>query len=249
MTKFLTSALTILFVFCSFLGKADLPYSSLIINSPTYSNTVNNAGDIRSVTYEIPIEISMRGFGKFLPATVSSKVIESAFIFAFQNANDPSYDTILTDVTTALSSTDAQIYFDQFVLDNWTTKHFNLKVTLNSSKVNAYYRIHIKSINLSSSFYKFDTVTDFRLINATKGSTGIIAANEKNFQFYPSPVTDKLNIETSLNITEVKIINLNGKTVFEGNEKEIDVMSLPKGIYILQIKSEDTMLTKKFVKN
>lgn len=255
MKNFLSFSATIFFVCLSFLGKADLPYKNLKMGTPMYSNTTNTSGAVTSITFTIPVEISMTDIARFIPQVLNNKW-ESAFSFAFQNASDPYKDIVPQEVTTALS-TDATPYLDSYVLNAWTTFHFTLKITLNTSPTTAYYRVHLKSMNLFGSSpinnsgsgvsYQFDETTDFQLINA-KSTTGIETTTEKNFQFYPNPVVSELRIETSLNVSEVRILDLSGKVIFVGKEKEINVDYLPKGIYSIQIKNEGAILTKRFVK-
>ncbi|PCJ00449.1 MAG: hypothetical protein COB15_02775 [Flavobacteriales bacterium] len=72
-----------------------------------------------------------------------------------------------------------------------------------------------------------------------------------NISLYPNPSSNQLTIISSqLNIDEISIINITGKTIktITNNSNLINVSDLSKGIYFLQIKSNDRVITKKFIK-
>ncbi len=73
---------------------------------------------------------------------------------------------------------------------------------------------------------------------------------------YPNPVVDKLNIQLSkqLKNAEVKVFNQMGQIVYGQkfdsmkNKESIDFKSLPTGVYMVYIKSEEGLITKKVIK-
>ena len=67
---------------------------------------------------------------------------------------------------------------------------------------------------------------------------------------YPNPTKDILSIETNLSLTEISILNLNGRliyTSFEHKDK-IDISHLPSGIYFIKVISDKGVFTKKVIK-
>lgn len=73
----------------------------------------------------------------------------------------------------------------------------------------------------------------------------------KKFTMYPNPVEDVLNIiNTNLQIEHLKVIDSNGRIVFEKfqNLDYIDVSSLQSGIYLIQIKTNLGSISKKIIK-
>lgn len=72
---------------------------------------------------------------------------------------------------------------------------------------------------------------------------------------YPNPATTVLNIEnaSTLTIDAVSIYSINGSLLREINNqqnlKTISVADLASGIYFVKIKSNDKVITKKFIKN
>jgi len=66
---------------------------------------------------------------------------------------------------------------------------------------------------------------------------------------YPNPVRDILNIQTDEAISGIEIFDLLGKKVFEENDtKNIDVLGLQKGVYVLKVNIDKGILIKKFIK-
>ncbi|MGH1518220.1 BspA family leucine-rich repeat surface protein [Chryseobacterium sp. JK1] len=67
---------------------------------------------------------------------------------------------------------------------------------------------------------------------------------------YPNPAVDDIHIEGLNDIKSYKIYDAGGRLVLEGNPNKdmINVGSLPKGNYILQLILKDTTLSSKFIK-
>ncbi|GEM_PF-5543431 len=69
----------------------------------------------------------------------------------------------------------------------------------------------------------------------------------------PNPTSDFLTIQSKSNINRIEIYNSIGQKVLlrdlKNSSKKIDVSSLSKGNYIIQITTEGENLTKKFIKN
>jgi hypothetical protein len=71
--------------------------------------------------------------------------------------------------------------------------------------------------------------------------------NNSSVNIYPNPATDIINIDV-LKVTSVSIMDLNGKLILRSNQKQIDVSSLAKGIYSVEIISGNNKVVKKLVK-
>ncbi len=71
---------------------------------------------------------------------------------------------------------------------------------------------------------------------------------------YPNPTTGKFSVTFSraLNLAEVSITDLNGKTLntFKGNGHKIDfdLSILPSGVYFIKVKDGSSVISKKVVK-
>ena len=83
-------------------------------------------------------------------------------------------------------------------------------------------------------------------------SLGVGSFDTADFQTYPNPVVDILNISYNKNITNVSVFNLLGQEVFSKtsttNISQIDLSNLSKGAYMVKVASEDLVKTIKIVK-
>lgn len=99
----------------------------------SYSRTTNTSGEVTSVTYYIPIRISSFGTTLYLGQSLqlaSAVSGTNAFALVFQNSNSPTVDDVSSIASTSISSSDAAIDGNGFRLDDGTTKHFKIVVTL-----------------------------------------------------------------------------------------------------------------------
>ena len=65
---------------------------------------------------------------------------------------------------------------------------------------------------------------------------------------YPNPATDYLFIKSDLNYRST-LYNVAGQRVLESSSKELNLIDLPSGVYLLQLKSEtNTISTFKIIK-
>ena len=73
--------------------------------------------------------------------------------------------------------------------------------------------------------------------------------DKKRTYVYPNPATDKLHIHTGINMDEVKILDITGKTIHLAypyrRECMLNVSKLPGGIYFVRI---DTGAITRFIK-
>ena len=69
------------------------------------------------------------------------------------------------------------------------------------------------------------------------------------FNIYPNPVNDKLYIETEVEIEEVSIFDVYGRQqVNMTTGQQVDVANLNSGVYFVMIKTNEGVVTKRFVK-
>ena len=71
-----------------------------------------------------------------------------------------------------------------------------------------------------------------------------------SFRLYPNPVNDKLYIETEVEIEEVVVYDVYGRQqlVVSGQQSAVSVANLNSGVYFIMIKTNDGIMTKRFVK-
>ena len=88
--------------------------------------------------------------------------------------------------------------------------------------------------------------------NSVEGLCDVDAklVNDKSFLIYPNPVKDVLNIEADERIEEISIYNLTGALIYENAliNNNINVSDLTEGVYIIKVKTETSVLIKRFIK-
>lgn len=88
----------------------------------------------------------------------------------------------------------------------------------------------------------------FTPTEATNNTLGIASAHKKNFKIYPNPATDLIQIDSNENIKEVNIYSVSGQKVLDSQGKKINVQSLEKGIYFVEIKTDHQTIIQKLIK-
>ncbi|MES2862879.1 MAG: T9SS type A sorting domain-containing protein [Bacteroidota bacterium] len=69
-----------------------------------------------------------------------------------------------------------------------------------------------------------------------------------NFQVFPNPVNDILNIETTLDLQSVEIYSIQGQKVLFSQQKQVNVSDLSAGIYFVRIQDEkNNIATKRII--
>jgi hypothetical protein len=86
--------------------------------------------------------------------------------------------------------------------------------------------------------------------NACSSTVGISEHGLSNFNIYPKPTLNQLNIETELVINKVRIFDIRGKTIRKINQSTniVDVTDFPSGIYFIKVSTAENNITKMFMK-
>jgi len=118
-----------------------------------------------------------------------------------------------------------------------------------------------ENYNLAESFYMAGRTLSWQkvVIGDPKSSVFIDntaeLSNENSafFQIFPNPFLEKITLKSSENLNSIKIIDLNGVIVFDfldlqSNEESIDLSSLKKGTYLIQVISENKVFQKMILK-
>ena len=78
---------------------------------------------------------------------------------------------------------------------------------------------------------------------------GINDVAEVNFNVYPNPAADRLNINCNEAVREVSVIDMAGRTVINaGSEHTLNVSGLAAGVYVVRVATENGIGMQKFVK-
>lgn len=105
-----------------------------------------------------------------------------------------------------------------------------------------------------SLYWDLSSINTDGTIKVTDTPTGVNDKKITEIRVYPNPVKDLLNIENSnyLSGYRIKITDLTGLVLFINDMKnfdtKIDFSSLPKGIYIVNIYSDNDSIVKKVIK-
>jgi hypothetical protein len=66
---------------------------------------------------------------------------------------------------------------------------------------------------------------------------------------YPNPVVDILNIDITAEIKSIDIFNIQGQKVLSATQKQINLLDLASGMYLIRIQDAENAITvKKFMK-
>lgn len=95
----------------------------------------------------------------------------------------------------------------------------------------------------------------FMLDDVKITATGVLATNEtskanaKTTNIYPNPTKGEINIKTDKKIKSSAVLDFSGKSVLKSTSDKVDISSLPKGTYLVQVEFADgTTTTEKVIK-
>jgi hypothetical protein len=130
---------------------------------------------------------------------------------------------------------------DHYILDQWTD--FNLSGLDGSS----YFTFGFTSSDVGQ--WGINTPLYFAMDNLQyQAADASLAENEINFSVYPNPTSDKLTINSDAGL--IKLTDLNGKVILTKEHKTIstiNVNGLPEGLYLIHLKTDSQITTKKVV--
>jgi hypothetical protein len=87
-------------------------------------------------------------------------------------------------------------------------------------------------------------------VNSTASTLATAEVKKLEFGIYPNPVTDILTIKTQEKIQNVSIYDASGRAVnAQLNNGQINVSTLPKGVYILKAVTDKAVYQQKLIKN
>lgn len=78
---------------------------------------------------------------------------------------------------------------------------------------------------------------------------GINEIASSQFDVYPNPTSDYLKIDSELELESVRVFNIQGVLIYQGESTLIDVADWTSATYIVEVTTEDKILRKQFVKN
>jgi hypothetical protein len=96
---------------------------------------------------------------------------------------------------------------------------------------------------------RFDNVT----LKGVPNNLSLPSNSEMNYQVFPNPFTNNVQVVTSEEMIELTVYDMVGKKVWHRtnvnqNSELIDLTNLNTGVYLLKIKTPNSMITHKLVK-
>jgi len=140
-------------------------------------------------------------------------------------------------------------------------KWYNVKVEVSENNIKYYFnntliatvnnftKINLEGMNFLHDNYGGDAYYDNIVYNSD--NLAVNDVKKENIKLYPNPVKDilKINIPNNENISELNIYNVAGQKVKTSNQSDINVESLSKGVYLIDIKTDkNKTYNSKFIK-
>jgi bacillolysin len=131
---------------------------------------------------------------------------------------------------------------------------FTIPTTAISGATRMRISMRYNAIPTSCGSFTYGQVEDYTInvgTTAIATLTDIGSSEEFNFNLYPSPVEEILNISVAENSkANYKIYNLVGQEMKSGNlsQNTVNVASFEKGVYIFEVNDGEKTITKKFIK-
>jgi hypothetical protein len=130
---------------------------------------------------------------------------------------------------------------DHYILDQWT--EFNLSFLDGSSYITfGFVSSDVGQWGINTPLYFAMDNLEYQAADAS------LVENEINFSVYPNPVNEELTVNSNAGI--IKLTDLNGKVVLTKQHKSIstvDVSTLPKGLYLIHLQTDNQITSKKIV--
>ncbi|WP_300675520.1 T9SS type A sorting domain-containing protein [Soonwooa sp.] len=141
-------------------------------------------------------------------------------------------------------------------------KWYNMKIHITTDKITYYLddikifenpnesKVNLIGMNFLHNNYAGDAYYDNIKINEKNLAT-YEAQLSKSLKIYPNPAKDTVSIDSKEAVESYNIFNMAGQKLLSGNSaKDINIQSLTKGNYILQVKTKDNKTqSTKLVKN
>lgn len=99
---------------------------------------------------------------------------------------------------------------------------------------------------------KVETTTALRIDNIafSKNNLAVNDSSKNSVRIYPNPVVDYLTVKTDAVIKAVHIYSFDGKLLrrTEGSSSKIDFRSFPKGSYLINVQTDQSVISQKIIK-
>ncbi len=94
--------------------------------------------------------------------------------------------------------------------------------------------------------------TEIKALYDLSGSLVVNKFDNKAFAYYPNPVSDELNLSYSYGLTSVKVTDIMGRQLYfkklNENAVKVDMSGMSKGVYFVEVTSNNSSKTIKVIK-
>ncbi|MEP3837438.1 MAG: T9SS type A sorting domain-containing protein [Algibacter sp.] len=167
-----------------------------------------------------------------------------------QNNKLTNLDLSLNTALTYLNCSDNQL--EALNLKNGNNANFTY---LNTTGNNGLMCIQVDNKDYSSNYWKSDGAKHFCIDKFTEfsescESLGVHEISDISFRLYPNPISEKLTIhlQNGFELKKLSIYNHIGQLINQEMQNTMDVSKLSKGIYFIQVETNQGKSTKKILK-
>ena len=190
---------------------------------------------------------------------VSGEVFNSNFLYDYTNHPYPVRNLEVTEVDNNLqitweapeenNPTGYNVYVNnELVADNTT------ELSHSVAKESDLYIVEV--VALYDNKKSVGTIsTSFVMEGNENDTTNVITNYENDFEIYPNPVNDKINIVTEEIVEDIVVFDIYGRVQILSNSatqqlsNSIDVSNLKSGIYFVKVRTEKGNIVKRIIKN
>lgn len=223
------------------------------------NSTMNDGGvkknivgfNITEYSFDYKIE-NIDGSDYFMVMRDSSNSILGAFVIDYENGNLSIYDGILDDVDPTNINILPNVWYQFKMIINKTNNtvqyYINNSFLGNKNILNSTTNPGI----IDFSYDDFDTgftVDNIKILNSEALST-FDNNHELDFNIYPNPAYNYVNIKSPYKLDSIEIYDNSGKLILFNisGESKLNISSLQNGVYFLKIKFKNQIITRKIIK-
>jgi plastocyanin len=139
-------------------------------------------------------------------------------------------------------------------INSITNQPFNNPVTFDSPSTNSAGAVIFAYKFTVSGTYNYDCSVGSHAANGMVGSVIVtdpstnINAASANYSIYPNPTSEFVYLSGINGDSKTTVYDITGKLLLSTGEKKIDLSSYPNGLYIVNIRSNNTAITHSIIK-
>lgn len=235
-------------------------------NASTYDTWAGMKKDVSSITTGNDYEVSFDLFVSGTPTT------DAGFFMSIFNTNSVDYNNLSNQTAGLVLYNGTMLLYNYgdgnggvlqstFALNTW----HNFKIIVKKSTNVLQYAadgayIYTGPLGVNKNINTMDFTFNnhgagFRVDNLKITNLSNLAVSDVKFEneisVFPNPTSDIINVKSPSTITSAELYDLKGGLVrrFEETKPSYNIADLPKGVYLIKVKTKTTELTKKIVKN